>query len=274
MGIQLNTNCTNAGDRVEAVKAFLVGSVEAARSVLGGCPSAQSLTAIDKTDGRHVIIVLPCKQWGCRHCGEKRAFLLGIRCELADPNKFITLTVSPKHFLDPREAYDQTRRKISDLTKLIRKEKGEFEYMRILEITKAGWPHYHMLARAPYIQQKWLSDTWAGMTGAVIVDIRKIQKKDNVFRYVAKYLCKQTYIPWTNRRVCWSHKFFPQVQKTEHAESTLVEKTLRRIHPAEYLSTEHDGAEVQQISPACWKISKKPNRPGERRWNPYTEQYE
>src|SRR6266436_9544748 len=185
-------------------KTYLVGNLEQLHHELKCCPYSTSLLCTELATGLDAVIAIPCKRWGCKWCGQRNAFKLAIKVDEAKPTKFITLTINPKCYENPREAYDKTRRKISDLAKAVRVHAGEFEYIRVLEVTKKGWPHYHLVARCGFIKQKWLSDAWASSTGAPIVDIRAIKKTDNVFKYMLKYLCKQEYIPWTNRRVCWS----------------------------------------------------------------------
>ena len=195
-----------------------------------------------------------CRRWTCRRCGELRAKELAWRTKQADPNRLITLTVNPAHYLTPRDAYDDTRRAIADLSKKIRKEHGEFEYVRVLEVTAKGWPHYHFVARCVYLQQRWLSDAWARMTGAPIVDIRKIKKKDNVVRYIIKYLSKCQYIEWTNRRVAWSRNFFPEHAKPDAQKPTLTRTFFSQDPPERLMGDEFYGSLAEPIGPNAWAI--------------------
>jgi hypothetical protein len=172
----------------------------------------------------------------------------------AEPNKLITLTVNPSRWTDPRAAYDGTRRKISDLSKLLRKKYGEFEYFRILEVTKKGWPHYHLITRSSFIPQAELSTLWKGLTGAPIVDVRQIKKVGDVYWYVVKYLAKQAYIPWTDRRATWSRSFLVKTDFVPDSPLDLVAPKTDRMHPADYLHWNMPKATLIEYSPTCWII--------------------
>lgn len=200
------------------------------------------------------VVAIPCKRWGCSWCGQTNALRLAAKVAAAEPTKLITLTINPQLFITPRDAFNATRRKVSDLSKLIRKHHGDFEYLRILEVTKKGWPHYHLVAKCPYVPQSWLSQQWAALTGAKIVDIRKIKKHDNVYHYVMKYLCKQGYIEWTNRRVCWSKSFFPKPDEKEKFRSPYFAKTVIAKHPADVLQSKYFGRTVVREKPHLYVI--------------------
>jgi len=57
-------------------------------------------------------------------------------------------------------------------------------------MTKKGWPHAHILMRAPFIPQRLIASLWKSLTGASIVDIRKVHSERHVANYVSKYLSK------------------------------------------------------------------------------------
>jgi hypothetical protein len=245
---------TPPATKEEPTSEFLIGSVEDNELWLDTCPSARTLIAYSFTHAAWLLCALPCKRWGCRWCGPKKIRGLAFKVERAEPNKLITLTVNPKAYLEPRAAYDHTRRKLADLAKVIRKTRGPFEYMRVLEITKKGWPHYHLVARSGYIPQAMISDTWASMTGAPIVDIRQIRKCDKVYAYVIKYLSKQQYIPWTNRRVSWTKHFFKEEIKDPETKWKLINKTRHLEHPAAVAACIMDGRVLTRITPTAFEI--------------------
>jgi hypothetical protein len=62
--------------------------------------------------------------------------------------------------------------------------------MAVFEETKKGEPHLHILARAPFIPQRWLSDQMSELMKAPIVDIRRVKAAAEAARYVAKYVGK------------------------------------------------------------------------------------
>jgi hypothetical protein len=250
----VSDNSTKAGDGVEATKRFLVGNLDQTRGILQCCPTASTMLATELETGLDSIIAIPCRRWGCRWCGQRKAFQLACKCEQAKPERFITLTIDPKHWLSPREAYDGTRRKLSDFAKEVRKLRGEFEYLRVLEVTKKGWPHYHFLAKCPYIPQTTLSKIWASLTGAVIVDVRRVEHQRNVFRYVLKYLCKQTYVPWTSRRVSWSRNFFPKPEAKEPRQNPFINRRRVIQHPSEWASKKYFKRTITERRPGVWVV--------------------
>jgi hypothetical protein len=108
------------------------------------------------------------------------------------PTTFLTLTVNPSVGQDAQER----ARQLSDAWKIVVKRarrkfpKAPIEYMAVFEETKKGEPHLHIVARAPYIPQRWLSDQMKELIEAPIVDIRKVGSAKNAARYVAKYVGK------------------------------------------------------------------------------------
>lgn len=233
------THLTTGRQNWQSDRTFLCGRREQPiTDWLGGCPYAQTLIARSTTLQAEIIMALPCKRWGCEHCGIVRAADLSRRIVEARPTKFITLTVSSQHWDTPREAYDETRRRLPKWSNKVRKTTGSFEFVRILEVTKAGYPHYHLLARCPYIPQKLLSEMWAGLTGSPIVDVRAIREGQNSVNYVCKYLRKQLYCSFTNRRVSWSRNFFPKLPKEPRLDWQLTHKEHRTDSPAKVIRDE------------------------------------
>jgi len=221
---------------------------------LNCCPVADTLTAWSAALKREIIIQLRCKRWGCPHCGPRRVAHTAHRVKAARPNKFVTLTTRVTDTETPREAYDRTRRKLSTLVRGIRKTWGYFEYMRVLEVTKKGWPHYHLVARAAWIDQAWLSAEWQRLADAHIVDIRAIRKKANVVQYLVKYLYKQSHVPWTNRRLSWSPGFFNQPPDDPPPPLDLMEPKKEGMSPATYFSCYHHGREIEEYGADAWLI--------------------
>lgn len=101
------------------------------------------------------------------------------------------------------------------------RREGSVEYLRVLEVTKKGWPHYHLLVRSPYLAHRLVRDTWAALTGATICDVRAVKKADNVYWYLVKYLGKQLYCDFTDRRVSQTAKFF--TPKTPYPSLELID---------------------------------------------------
>ena len=64
-------------------------------------------------------------------------------------------------------------------------------YLCVFEATKRGEPHLHILCRVKWISQKWLSEQLKDLTGAYIVDIRKVKSQKQIAHYMAKYVGKE-----------------------------------------------------------------------------------
>ena len=184
-------------------------SIESCGTKAITCPQQSTTSFWDvNTELFHLVRVV-CKTWSCPYCGPVKRAKLAVEVALARPNRFITLTTSGHSDQTPRDVFDATRRQLSELAKRLRKEHGTFEYLRALEQTKTGFPHYHLLVRSPYLDQHELSRHWCALTTAFIVDIRKLSQDEKAVRYVMKYLGKQTCVPFTTRRLSWTRNFFP-----------------------------------------------------------------
>lgn len=145
-------------------------------------------------------VITGCGKWECEVCGRKKAGKLLKRLSLYTPTKFITLTVRPGENETPRQAFKRTSSKV---TPLFKKLKRKPTYCRIVEATKAGYPHYHILANMSYVPKEDLSEAWAKLTGAWVVDVKQVSTKQ-VARYVTKYLTKQGGLSFTRQRVSFT----------------------------------------------------------------------
>ncbi len=240
---------------------FLIGSTVGHELLADTCPSAKTLVGFSLTLDRWCVIQIRCKRWGCRHCGQRKTTHLGWRCEDAMPNRLITLTVNNTLWETPRDAYERTKGKVTQLATRLRRVYGEFEYLRVLEVTKLGWPHYHLIVRSGYIPQKVLSSVWSDLTGAFIVDVRKIKKRQDVYFYVVKYLSKQRYIPWTNRRVSWSRDFFDKTPFDKPDGLKLRDVGWFDDHPERILQIYWKRFLITSFGRDCWLL---PEGKGER----------
>jgi hypothetical protein len=154
------------------------------------CPSAKTLLGYDPVGHRHRLVPLRCKRWRCDFCRKKNVYHLQQRALKGKPQRFATLTTRCQYGETPQAAHDRCRPQIARLVTLARKRYGPIEYVAFLERTKAGWPHWHLLIRGAFIPQHWLSATWKALTGAFIVDIRRINNPKHAAAYVAKYVTK------------------------------------------------------------------------------------
>lgn len=212
------------------------------------CPDAQVFSAHDVNGGHWHAIETRCRRWSCPGCGPLRTKILCRQLANARPNRLITLTCGRPGGRTPREVWDESRRQVPELIRRIRKHVGEIEYCRVMEEHKSGFPHFHLLARAPYIEQELLSRWWCELTDAFIVDIRKVNPDYKVERYVAKYLCKQYRSDITDRRVTNSKGFFIKADKPEPNDWCFAECSRQRDRINDFLEREWPNADVEWIS--------------------------
>jgi len=149
-----------------------------------------SLTGYDP-DEIHVLC-LRCKRWTCDKCIGMRLRGLKRLAQEGAPTKFITLTVNPSAFETPDDAAQALVRAWRATRQRARREglADSIPFLAVFERTKAGWPHIHILARCPYIDQSWLSDRMAEYTSSPVVDIRAVQSARGAARYLGKYVSK------------------------------------------------------------------------------------
>ena len=207
-----HTEASQSLNDLDAAAADAVTSLVAYKESCGtkarNCPRESTLSFWSLDDGLFHLIRVVCKTWACPYCGPIKRASLAVRVKLAKPNRFVTLTAAPDQTETPREVFDRTRRQISELAKVYRREGKEFEFLRVLEVHQSGFPHYHLIVRSPWLDQKELSHRWCSLTQSYIVDVRKLSNDDKGVNYVMKYLGKQESNAFTNRRVSWTRNFF------------------------------------------------------------------
>ena len=88
------------------------------------------------------------------------------------------------------------------LKERIRRRQPGFEYLKIK--TFEGNGVYHILAVGGFIAQGWLSANWKQITGAGIVDIRKVKFGKRHKRRLARYMICQEVAGQEFERLSWS----------------------------------------------------------------------
>jgi len=136
--------------------------------------------------------LLYCRAWNCPICRPRRKRQLLALASSGEPNRFLTLTVNPHIGDSPEHRLKLLAHAWKVLVKRLRREHGNkaIQYLAVVEQTKLGEPHLHILLRSPFLSQRLLSDAMSELIGAPIVDIRKIRNQREVVRYVAKYITK------------------------------------------------------------------------------------
>ncbi len=223
-------------------------------SYIGGCPEAQTLEGYSAYFQCLVYLPLPCKKWGCRYCATQKIGRLSRRTKDAKPNRLLTLTVDTKLWEDPRSAFDGTRRQVPIAIRDLRKRFGEVEYLRVTELTRNGWPHYHLLVRSPYIPHEVVKKIWHHLTGASVVDLRQVKDHFNAVAYLIKYLSKMHHISWTERHVSYSKGFFTNEEPADRDDLDLSETQIIEAHPATYLNATYRGGRCLNLGFNCFAV--------------------
>lgn len=146
--------------------------------------------------------------------------MLATRISLVNARRFITLTMAPDPDLTLAEHIDLINAGWRNLWKRLRREYGPAArgYVKVVELTAIGTPHLHILVDAPFIPQRHLSAAWYEITGQRIVDIRLIKSKQELSRYVSKYLTKNHAYDTPRRRWSQSKGFLPPLPPIELEE--------------------------------------------------------
>lgn len=155
---------------------------------------------------------------------------------LAQPTAMLTLTCNTTRWPDPRLAYIAMNRAFPLLIKRLRRDHpGQpLEYFAVWETTRAGYPHLHVLLRAPYLPQRLISQYWQQIFASPIVDIRAVDSGARAAQYLAKYLTKALQAPRGFRRWRSSANFFPEPFRPAKNAPTTVGKV------SIYRGTVHD----------------------------------
>lgn len=135
---------------------------------------------------------LRCKRWTCPHCrliNRKRVIHLG---KNGMPTAMLTLTVSSNHYDTPEEAARDMVRGLVMLRRRIKRRFGvdKLPFLCVFEAHKSGYPHMHLLIRAPFMSVKVLREMWEGITGSWNVNIWKIRTVGQAVFYATKYIGK------------------------------------------------------------------------------------
>jgi hypothetical protein len=137
-------------------------------------------------------VTLRCRAWSCEDCRPYRQRDLVELLASGHPTTFLTLTVNPAIGVSPAA---RARALVDAWRVLVRRIERTFRidhvpYYCVLEATKNGEPHLHILCRLKYIPQSWISNQMRALLEAPIVDIRSTKGIRKLARYLSKYLGK------------------------------------------------------------------------------------
>lgn len=216
--------------------------------ILAVCEHSIATYAHDVDNYEQHLFALGCRKWSCAICGPRKRAILVRRITRAAPTKFITLTC--RHETTPLAQLTTLRKALPKLINTIRKTIGDIEYLRALEYCRDGYPHYHLLARTKYIEQKTLSRLWEQLTNARVVDIRKAHGRST--SYVAKYLSKATatHDTWTRQQFAVSRNFWQDDDTT----TQWLNWETKRIPVYEAAASVCEVHSLERVAIGCYKI--------------------
>lgn len=153
--------------------------------------------------------LLRCKRWSCETCKEYNRLRVMHAARRGQPNLFMTLTCNPARWSSPDEAARDMKRGLVQLRRRIERrwKIKNIPFIVVYEKTKKGWPHMHLLLRAPYMHWKVLRAMWQEISGAHQVDVRFIKKATQVLFYVTKYIGKDLHAFEGCKRWWRSHNY-------------------------------------------------------------------
>lgn len=134
-----------------------------------------------------------CKSWKCAHCAPIRAKRLRRYARSGNPTTFLTLTA---RYGNAKTA-DQAAQRLVVCFRLLRQQLKRdgyaetIEFLAVFERTKRGWPHLHILMRAPYLPQERISELMAKWNDSPIIDIKQVTDSRRAVAYVTKYVAKR-----------------------------------------------------------------------------------
>ncbi len=141
---------------------------------------------------KKTVTPLYCNCWHCEECAPRRKARLIAEAQAGNPNIFITLTSRRIEGHSP----DAAARKLAWAWRIVRGEylkahgKKSLPFLAVFERTKKGWPHLHIVGRAKWVDQKWLSGRMGALIGAPFVWVERLTSKDKVANYITKYIGK------------------------------------------------------------------------------------
>jgi hypothetical protein len=218
-----------------------------------GCPHVKCIVGKHTKFNAFLIVPIRCKRWTCRFCKNCNLKILLDRIRRGKPNKLVTLTCHAPPGSDPAALYARHRPAIRRLLQLIRRNFGPIEACIICEITHAGNPHWHLVARTNFIPQDWLGRQWFELTGSKIVDIRKIADARHAANYVAKYVTKTHGLnkpAWLTRVTQFTRHYAP-TKKHFLPENFLFERSQL---PPEHVEQRYDPTQYDRVELSCGNL--------------------
>lgn len=149
-------------------------------------------------------VTLKCNAWTCPDCLPKRQKQLMAEALGGSPWTFLTLTLRRRPGADALQAAKLICRAWRLLRyRIMRRFKLQrLPFFAVMEATKAGWPHLHIMLRAPFIPWQWLRVQWIALTGSERLKVEAIRTKKGSAAYVAKY-CSEAPVKFGTCKRYW-----------------------------------------------------------------------
>lgn len=181
------------------------------------------LTHVNNNNYNFLDVSLKCDSYFCERCAKKKRVKLIKRVQknLSGKNiRFLTLTFDTKQYT-PDDTYKLGSEYFHRFIKYLKYHNFKFQYFKVLEFTKSGLAHYHVLLDC-YIPVSIIKNIWFQITGSYIVFIKKVRSVKKIISYILIYMTKvsdfvNNQIFYLNRlrRYSYSRFFFlrKQIQK-------------------------------------------------------------
>jgi hypothetical protein len=168
-------------------QSFLLPSWGAARGQCGG------ITLVRVEGGRTYLRPAMCDRWGCASCGPRKAVWLRDNVRDSQPvyglDFFCTTTVRTSS-CTAAESYVFASQAWNRLRTGLRRDYGAFSFVKVVEPTKKGYAHHHLLTSLS-LETGELSTRWLAATGTSWqVDVQSVAS-ERAANYLAKYCAKQ-----------------------------------------------------------------------------------
>lgn len=186
------------------------------------CSTTQRL-AVKWEASKRTAVSIHCKTWTCPECGPQRRRQLMAAGHGGNPRTFLTLTSKRVEGRTPSGAAAELARawRLLRLRVMRHYKLKRLPFLAVFESTKLGWPHLHILLRAPFISQQWLSDQMADISGSPIVWIEQISNQGKIAAYVAKYCGKDPH-RFTYSKRYWSSRDYALSKPPQRADRPVL----------------------------------------------------
>lgn len=254
------------------------------------CPWAKSISGLDVNSGKWQLVATTCKRWGCPYCAKQKVKKLAFLTREAAPNKLLTLTVSSHRYPTGEEAWKAMSKAFPEIIRFWRKQTGDCDYLRVLELQDNGYPHFHCLVRARFIVHSQINAEWRRLIGDpeptadlpssvamydtrwrtpsgqikqwAGVNLKGIDQTFATFRYLFAYLTSLYKVPWTDRHVSFSKGFFNPELLEEREYPKMQQVTRYDQHPWVWLQERYGWDTVTVLGDRQWELPDEPRDPG------------